>query len=214
MRNKIGLALQIGSLVSAAFLAGCGGGGSSSGADSNTQGTSPPLNGGNPSANTDPWPKCPRAKVEDAWAFNRFECTSVGANAISLSKSGVASTDSYEYTLVERIHLNTGPSTDLKYMAYFVCLKNSPSPTDQYFRIQFANDIESLFKLNNSSTAYIPAGVWTTTFLIQGETGKPQPWNKTTCDPAKHPLIIDFATGKVESINPNATLTEVYDSPN
>ena len=205
MKKKVGLGFTIGSLFVVSMLTACGGGGGS--ADSSPQATTPPQ------TNVDPWPKCPRSNVNDAWVFNRFECTSVGSTAINLSASGIATTDSYEYTLVERIHPVTGPATDLKYMAYFVCLKNSPSPTDQGWRVNFANDVEALFKLNNSSTAYLPTGVWTTTVLIQAGAGKPDPWNKTTCDPAKHPLIIDFATGKVESINPDATLTEVYDLP-
>jgi hypothetical protein len=48
-----------------------------------------------------------------------------------------------------------------------------------------------------------PARYFTNLFFFAGDSTK-QSRLEEPCDPAKHPIIIDFATQTLESINPSA----------
>ena len=50
----------------------------------------------------------------------------------------------------------------------------------------------------------MPDGIATATMSISGNSDTGPYQVRTACDPTQHPVIVDFATGKIESINKGA----------
>lgn len=93
-----------------------------------------------------------------------------------------------------------------RHYSRILCVRHAPSGlTDYRFRLSLATDLVVALR----SSGALPNGYYT--FI--GAAGGDRPgFVDETCDPAKHPIIIDYATGTIESINPEAmTAVAVYD---
>lgn len=179
--------------VLAAILAGCGGGGGSSGQSGGTSlfdGYGP----GNPSS-------CPHAAADDIWFNKRLSCLAAGQKFIeSAGASGATADRAFMFgQQVLNANLNNVlGSGKLRYFQYALCVKNAPANIST---TGLADDLGVAMGLNTlaTGTTFYPPGVSGSTFAYGGIAG-PNSVN-TPCDPAAHPVIVDYATGRIVSVN-------------
>jgi hypothetical protein len=190
------------SLAVAAWLAGCGGGG---GGDVPAVLPKPGYGPGNPSG-------CPHAQLADVWLNNRLGCLAAGQLFIDMagSRDGTRADRAYvinQVALDENINDVLGGNVH-RYFKYALCVRNAPA---NVLPVQLAGDLQTAvgFSLLQSGTTYLPAGVSGSTL----GTGGVADWVlQTPCDPAVHPVIVDYDTGRVESVNGAALATlEIFD---
>lgn len=156
---------------------------------------------------------CPVSTKSDVWANVRLGCLQVGQKVIDLSSGASGQVSDMAFIISEAAYdisfnnINNGKS---RYFQYFLCVKNAPSSlSDTFYRLSLAGDLTGAMGLGNGGRA-LPNGISTANFSISG--GNRAGFITTTCNPSIHPVIIDYATGKVQSINAEAlTSLTIYD---
>jgi hypothetical protein len=212
------------SLISACLfsiaLGGCGGGGDSgtpTGTPQNPAPTPFPTPVPTPSPTPEPTPTptkaCPTANIDDVWIDKRLSCMKVGDtfSDIIAGKPKVSVADR-AYIVSESPSgegwksINGGKT---RYFSRYLCIKNAPAALDNRY---IASDLNQQIGLNNFNP-YLPKGIVHVSIDIFSGLGSPYPTSiETPCDPAKHPVIVDYDTGKIVSINPQAlSALEIYD---
>lgn len=164
---------------------------------------------------------CPNNTLDDVWLNNRLSCLSVGQ---LLFKDGyyatypiqTDTTSDLAITINEQAYgsgfTNILGSNVSRYFKYFLCIKNAPeisSNGGNWFRSGVPSDLSDAVGGGNFSTSR-PPGIAAMYFGSTG--GKELSSLRTTCDSSKHPLIVDYLTKKIVSINPVALQSmEIYD---
>lgn len=194
-------------LLTLLVLAACGGGGGESAlgvaaaAPSTGASASNPAPGNTPTAGL-----CPRAQLADAWINNRLGCATVGQRLIDLSGSAAGLRSDTAFVIRQQT-LDAGFNNVLggnvaRHFRHFLCVRNAPAGlTEGLNRLSLATDLSVAIGTSNSSTRK-PPQVSAVTLEVAGGNGPG--WVNTICDPAVHPLIVDFTTGLVQSVNPAA----------
>jgi hypothetical protein len=188
--------------LSAASLIGCGGGDSPGT-------TSTPGQQQAPVARV-----CPKAVTADIWLDRRLECLTAGDVFIDISSfaSTGAITDR-AFVISEQVldssYSNLIAPGKSRYFKHFVCVKNAPLElTGTSGRLSLASDLNLQMGLGSPSQR--PAGIGAASLGSSG--GNQAGFVEMACDPARHPLIVDFATKKIVSVNqPAVAFLEIYD---
>lgn len=187
--------LAVANVVAAAVLvAACGGGdGQGSGGTSLFDGYGP----GNPSS-------CPHSTADDIWFHKRLSCLAAGQKFIkSAAVSGDKADRAYVFgqqALNSQLN-NVLGANKLRYFQHALCVRNAPA---NVAATSLADDLTVAMGLNTlaSGSAFYPPGVAGSTFSYGGVAGPNTVI--TPCDPAVHPVIVDYATGRIESVNTSA----------
>ncbi|MGR2681576.1 hypothetical protein [Chromobacterium haemolyticum] len=94
-----------------------------------------------------------------------------------------------------------------RYYQHFLCIKNPPAGVSGWL---VAGDIGQAMKTVGPISSV--AGINFISTAVSG--GDRNGWEVMACDPAKHPVIVDYNTGKIESVNPEALKAiNVYELP-
>lgn len=188
--RRAGLAAGV---VATAIVTACGGGGGSDGSSGGTSlfdGYGP----GNPSS-------CPHAAPDDIWFNKRLSCLAAGQKFIkSTGASGATADRAFMFgQQVLNANLNNvlGPGK-LRYFQYALCVKSAP---ENISTTGLADDLGLAMGLNTlaTGTTFYPTGVSGSTFAYGGIAGPNSV--AAPCDPAVHPVIVDYATGRIASVN-------------
>ena len=96
-----------------------------------------------------------------------------------------------------------------RYFKFGLCVRNAPLNLSP---VSLAGDLATALGLNVlvTATKFYPPGVSGSTFLYGGiaDTNTLQ----TACDVSRHPVIVDYATGRIESVNAAAlALVQIFD---
>jgi len=182
-------------------LAGCGGGGDSGGGGG---GGAPDFGVPAGSGAT-----CPHAQASDVWLNNRLSCLAVGQRVIDTASGAAGAKADTAFVIRQRAYDASGaellPDNKARHFENFVCLRNAPANLN---RQSLAADLEVVMGLFNAG---LPSGVRASTLANAGTTQGG--FTAMPCDPALHPVIVNYDTGLVESTNPPALANlEVYDA--
>jgi hypothetical protein len=188
---------QLAIILSVPLWSGCGGGG-----DSELQQDFPRP--------TESSSKCPKAALSDVWLSSRLTCASTDQLLIRLSagRNGTRSDTAY---IVKQQAFDLGFRNVLggevgRHFKHLVCVRQAPADLD---RLALATDLGQVLGTHNFSSR-LPAGISTSTLTIAG-TNQPG-FTSMPCTAALHPLIVDYDTGRVVSINSGALAAlSVYD---
>lgn len=192
--NQLRFALLASTLVA---LTACGGGGAD--------------DAGAPSANQAGSSNCPTAAPADVWMDQRLGCLTVGARFHDISaSSGAAGTQDYSFALSQRAIDNNfnnilGPQGGKRYWANFVCVRNAPAGGfGTGSLIGLGTDMAVAMGISNFGTRK-PAGISASYISVEsgGQAGV-MAVRAEACNAAIHPVIVDYATGLVVSLNPGA----------
>jgi hypothetical protein len=148
-------------------------------------------------------PGCPTAGADDVWADARLDCFTEGQSFIDISKSATGEPADTAYILVEQAMDDSFTSINggkRRYFEYMLCVKGAPSSIST---LSLASDFAVANGLGNFGWA-LPDGIATATMSISGNDDTGPYEVHTPCDPDQHPVIVDFATGKIESLNKGA----------
>lgn len=187
------------------LLAACGGGGGGGGTDE------PFLNDGfgpgRPST-------CPTAAVAEVWLNNRLGCLVAGQPFVNYGKQSTTGTKADRAYLLNQTAYDSSRSASnllagnaARHYKYFLCIRNAP---ESLASVYVASDLDVAIGFGGVlRRQYLPPGVGGSTTTIGGVTDSIV---QASCNPALHPVIVDFDTGKIESVN-SAALTnlQVYD---
>lgn len=155
---------------------------------------------------------CPTAKPEDVWMDKRLGCLTVGSKFIDLSAGFTESVyRDTSYTLNERAYDTSfnnilGSIGDpTRYWANFLCVRNAPvTPNGNGYTLGLATDMSIAMGINNFGSKK-PQGISAVTMgLYSGAQSGVTPVKPETCSPLIHPVIVNYTTGKIESVNPGA----------
>ena len=203
-------------LVVVGGLSACGGGGSSAATPSPapvaaTPSTpaSTPSTGGTPSTSD-----CPMTNAADAWINNRLGCLKVGQPFIDLASSATGTRSDIAF-VIRQLNLDASFNNVLsnnaaRYFRHFVCVRNAPAGlTDGLNRLSLATDLSVSIGTSNGSQRK-PPQIGAVTLEVAGGNGPG--WTAMTCDPAVHPVIVDFDSKLIQSLNPVALAAlQVFD---
>ena len=203
---KLRLALTALLFFSVALMTGCGGGGS----DGAASAPPPPA----PSPITPPpgagSGACPSVSLNDAWLDKRVGCLVVGQSVIDIAASATGTTSSYSFVVRQRVldssFTNVLGADRGRFFSRILCVRNAPSGlTDSFNRLSLATDLVVAIRAAGS----FPSG-YSTFMTIEG--GNQAGFVQEECDPTRHPIIIDFSTRQIESINSAAIASvSIYD---
>jgi hypothetical protein len=174
----------------AALVAACGGGGDSGGS-ALFDGYGP----GNPSA-------CPKSSLADIWLDRRLPCLAAGQRFIrnSAGATGIAADRAYIFgqQVLSTNLINVLGANKLRYFKYAVCVKGAPETVAP---VALAVDLEVALGLNvlANGTGFYPPGVAGSTFQYGGIADANT--LLVACNPALHPIIVNYASGRIESVN-------------
>lgn len=198
---RAGAAALATSLV-ALVLSACGGGGGDGGGTSfYSDGYGP----GSPST-------CPKSAVADIWINNRLGCLTVGQPFINAGAAATGSKLDRAYIVSQQAtdqnFNNLLPSNASRYFKSYLCIRNAP---ENLTGAEAASSLSDALGIGSAlRTLYFPPGVTGNTLRIGG--GRETPIVAMACNTAQHPVIVDFNTGKVESVNASALASlQVYD---
>ena len=192
MRNSFFLSLMAALTISfTSALVGCGGGSSDSYGKTNRE--------------------CKSSQQSDVWINNRLGCAAVGQQYVAESKNATGTRVDRAFGVAQISYddqggaLNSGKT---RYFNYFVCVIGVP---DQVVPADIAGDLQFLLALAYTSH-YLPPGISLTALAVGGSGATGVPYVDQPCDPMRNPVIVDYASGLVQSINPSglANLT-IYD---
>ncbi len=144
--------------------------------------------------------KCQAREMDDIWLDQRLACVSPGQKFIVNAAGASGAARDVAFVVNEAIYdKNFYPIQDRKVRYYqsFLCVRNAPADIRPLF---LSGDLANALKLSNLDQK--PEGVGPTSVNIAG--GDRDGWEATPCDPARHPLIVDYRTGAVVSVNPAA----------
>lgn len=177
-------------------LAGCGGGGDS---DGGVPDFGVPAGAG---------ATCPHAHATDVWLNNRLSCLVVGQRVIDTAGGAAGAKVDTAFVFRQRAYDASGadllPDNKARHFKNFLCVRNAPANLN---RQALASDLEVSFGLFSST---LPSGVRASTLANAGTTQVG--FTAMPCDPALHPVIVNYDTGLVEVASPAALASvEVYD---
>ena len=154
------------------------------------------------------------SQLADVWINNRLGCLVVGQRFIDIASSATG-TRSDQAFVIRQLTLDASFNNVLggnasRYFRYFLCVKNAPAGlTDGLNRLSLATDLSVAIGTSNSSQRKPPQAS-AVTLEVAGGSGPG--WVATSCDPAVHPVIVDFNTGLIQSVNPTALASlQVFD---
>lgn len=158
-----------------------------------------------------PNPNNCKTDFKDVWLSSRLSC---------LNKSKKVILDNYETGKVSDIAFTIGQkvldknfnnilgSNGFKAYKHLVCIKNVPKSTysSDLSLHGLSGDLTTAFAIGNFAKI---DGVSSTGVIIRGFYAKSinktiQPYQKISCNDKIHPVIIDYSTGYIVSINENA----------
>lgn len=173
----------------AAVLAACGGGG-----DTFTEPVNDTFGPGNPST-------CPSSKVSDIWLNNRLDCLRAGQKFIGTSgASGEKADRAYIFgqQVLDPSFNNVLGANVSRYFKHVLCVRNAPA---NLAPLILAGDLGTALGLNVLVTGgkYLPSGVSGSTFQYGGIPDSNA--LQTPCDPSRHPVIVDYDSGRIQSVN-------------
>ncbi len=200
-------------LASLLGLTACGGGSSSD----PTTGAGDPGAGTVPTPNPTPTPgaaSCPMAQLSDAWIDKRLGCLTVGQTLIELA--GTASGARADLAVVIRqLTLdsrwnNVLEANKARHFQHFLCVKNAPATlTEGLNRLSLATDLAVAIGTNNGSATKPPQ---VTGIALEVAGGDRPGWQHMACDRALHPVIVDYDTRRIDSVNaPALAALQIYD---
>jgi hypothetical protein len=163
---------------------------------------------------------CPASEPSDVWIDRRLGCLKAGDRFIDISGGYASSTKQDTAYVLNQLALDTNFDNVLgvktperrRYWAHFLCVRNAPAVGGGGgYTIGLGADAMVAMRLNAFSSS-VPRGVASTTIgTYSGGAAGVQAMLPITCNPAIHPLIVDYATGRVESVNPGAlTAVQAY----
>ncbi|ATP29631.1 Tat pathway signal protein [Chromobacterium violaceum] len=154
--------------------------------------------------------KCSASGMDDMWLDQRLGCLTPGSRFIVNAGGAEGETQDMAYVVNEAIYDNDFyliNNRKVRYFQSFLCVRNHPRGVRPLF---LSGDLANALELSNQDRK--PAGVGPTSVNISG--GDRAGGVATACDPARHPLIVDYRSGKVESVNPLALQAlHVYELP-
>lgn len=184
-----------GALAAGAFAmlaAACGGGGDGdSGGSAVFDGYGP----GNPSA-------CPKSSLADTWLDKRLPCLAAGQKFIRNSAGATGALADRAYIFGQQVLdtnlTNVLGANRLRYFKYAVCVKGAPETVAP---VALAVDLEVALGLNvlANGTGFYPPGVAGSTFQYGGIADANT--LQVACSPAAHPVIVNYVSGRIESVN-------------
>lgn len=148
-------------------------------------------------------PDCPNAQADDVWINNRLGCAVVGAPFINVARNANGSPVDRAFGVAQVIYnpnsviLNGGKT---RYFNYFLCVKGVP---DKVSGTALAGDLQFALELSLGNR-YVPSQIGFTALEADNSGPLGVPFVDEACDPAKHPIIVNYSTGLVESINTSA----------
>jgi hypothetical protein len=191
-------------------IVACGGGGSEA---ATPPAISPPPAPGAGGALPDP-NNCPRSALSDAWISNRLSCLVVGQRLIDIASSAAGARADLAFVVAQQT-LDAGfnnalPNGATRYFRHFICVRQAPlGLTDAGSRQSLATDLAVAIGTSNSSLLK-PPQVSAISLTIAGGNGPG--WVQMPCNPALHPVIVDFDSRLVHSLNPGALASlQVFD---
>ena len=153
---------------------------------------------------------CPRVQQSDIWINNRLGCMAVGQRLIDLA-SNAAGTRGDRAFVIRQLTLDAGfnnvlPGGRARYFRHFICVRSAPADLAP---MSLASDLAVAIGTSNFSTTK-PPQVSAVTLTVEG--GNQAGSVSMPCDPAVHPVIVDFDTRLIQSINPRALAAlQIYD---
>ncbi len=187
--------------VFAVLAVACGGGGESGGS-AIFDGYGP----GHPSA-------CPKSSLADTWLDKRLPCLAAGQQFIrnSAGATGAAADRAYIFgqQVLDTSLINVLGANKLRYFKYAVCVKGAPETGAP---VTLAVDLEVALGLNvlANGTGFYPPGVAVSTFQYGGIADENT--LQITCKPTLHPIIVNYASGRIESVNATAlAAVQIFD---
>jgi hypothetical protein len=193
-----------------AMTVACGGGGGE--AASPVPGN-PPQSSGQGVATPDP-NNCPRGTLSDAWINNRLGCLVVGQRLIDIASSASGARADLAFVVAQQTldarFANVLPNGASRYFRHFICVRQAPvGLSDAGNRLSLATDLSVAIGTSNSSLLK-PPQVSAIALTIAGGNGPG--WVQMPCNPALHPVIVDFDSRLVHSLNPGALASlQVFD---
>lgn len=184
----------IAATVCAAILGACGGGG---GSDTPSAVAKPAYGPSNAAA-------CPRGQTSDVWFNKRLDC--LGAGQLFVTVLGATGDKADRAFIVGQEVLDLSIKNVLggnlrRYFKYALCVKNAPANVSGQ---ALATDMGTALGLNVlvSGASFIPPGVSGSTFVFGGidDVNVLQ----APCDPLRFPVIVNYETGRIDSVNPAA----------
>lgn len=180
-------------LVAAVLVTACGGGGG----DPLTEPINDTFGPGNPSS-------CPSARLSDIWLNNRLDCLRAGQKFIGTSgASGERADRAYIFgqQVLDPSFNNVLGANVSRYFKHVLCVRNAPA---NLAPVTLAGDLGTALGLTVLVTGnrYLPSGVSGSTFQHGGiaDTNTLQ----VACDATRHPVIVDYDSGRIQSVNPAA----------
>lgn len=157
---------------------------------------------------------CPKQQLSDAWVNNRLSCLRVGQRLIQGATTATGAIADRAF-IVQQLTLdasfnNVLPGGASRHFQHFLCVRNAPTGlTDGGNRLTLATDLAVAIGTSNFSSTKPPQ----VSAISLGLAGGNRPgWVDMPCDPRVHPVIVDFNSRLVESLNPGAlTALQVYD---
>jgi hypothetical protein len=193
------LVLVLAALVGA--IAGCGGGGSDSTPSTIYDGFGP----GSPST-------CSKSTAADVWLNNRLGCLAAGQKFSRASGASGALADR-AYIVGQQAHdtalANILGANRLRYFKYAICVKNAP---ENLAPNTLTVDLEIALGLNllANGSGFYPPGISGSAILYGGIADANV--LQVPCSAATHPIIVNYTSGKLESVNPSAmSAVQVFD---
>lgn len=182
-------------------LTACGGGGSDGGQTSfYNDGFGP----GSPST-------CPKSVLADIWINNRLGCLTTGQPFINAGSGATGARKDRAFQIgqqaTDQNFQNLLPGNVSRYFKYYLCIRNAPQ---NMTGLEAASSLSDALGIGSIlRTLYFPPGVTSNSLRVGGVLDSVV---ETPCDPTKHPVIVDFNTGKVESVNASALANlQIYD---
>ncbi|WP_043617771.1 hypothetical protein [Chromobacterium violaceum] len=154
--------------------------------------------------------KCQKKEVDDLWFDSRLGCVRPGQQFIFDARGAGEAREGVAYVVNERLSdtsLRTANNGMRRYYQGFLCVRNVPADVTP---MSMSMDLYRAFG-TAGTVATVPGIGFISTSISGGGRGGS---SVMPCDPMKHPVIVDYRTGKIESVNPEALKAiNVYELP-
>ncbi len=211
------------------LLGACGGGGGGGGGEDSTppaSGNAAPPNAAPPTATPSPSqpptqnpgqnpsslpPQCTSAAEADFWLDRRVACLKEGTSVIDIAKGATGEIADRSFVVWQAVYNNfnnvLGPNRG-RFYDRILCVKNAPrSLTESGNRLHLGADL--VVALRAAGT--FPSNYLIQTLLYSGSSSFTA-FVEEPCDPGKHPIIINYSTGKIETLTPaSVSNVKVYE---
>ncbi|MBX9348765.1 hypothetical protein K5M36_16885 [Chromobacterium vaccinii] len=154
--------------------------------------------------------KCQKSSVDDLWFDSRLGCVRPGQQFIFDARGSGEVREGVAYVVNERLsdtRFMTANNGMRRFFQGFLCVRNVPSGV----RMDgLTMDVYRAFETAGAVNTVPGIGFISTSMSGGDRSGS----SVMPCDPAKHPVIVDYRTGKIESVNPEALKQiSVYELP-